>query len=313
MKHAYETWNPRDKALDLVEKAQRIVDDYQSQGYDLTLRQLYYQFVARGWLANNERNYKNLGTVLDKARMAGLIDWNAIVDRTRHLAGNQHWESPEEIIRAVGRGYAIDKWEGQPYRVEVWVEKEALAGIVSQVARELDVNYFACRGYVSSSAMYRAAQRISWEIQEGNEVEVIHLGDHDPSGIDMTRDNMDRLMLMVSGNLGRSTRTVPELTINRVALNMDQVLQYNPPPNPAKMSDSRAEEYVNRHGYSSWELDALDPTTLAALIRTTVLALRDEDLFRDKVAEEQEVRSELERLTEVGWPAVRAFLQTMEG
>jgi hypothetical protein len=313
MRRQYEEWTPRAGALDVLEKANAIITDYQAQGYDLTLRQLYYQFVSRGYLANTEQNYKRLGSIMDNARMAGLVDWSAIVDRTRTVKGNQHWSSPEQIIQAVGSSYRTDRWEGQHTRVEVWVEKEALAGIVGQVARELDVNYFACRGYVSSSAMYRAAQRIFWHMDDGANVVVVHLGDHDPSGIDMTRDNGDRLRLMVTENwrqdTGRSTFDMPEFTIRRVALNMDQVRTYDPPPNPAKMTDSRAADYVSWYGGSSWELDALDPTVLADLIRSEVLSHRDEELYARRAAADEEVRADLQRLTAVGWGSVRDFLR----
>ena len=85
-------------ALGVISKANEIIASYEAQGYELTLRQIYYQFVSRDFIANNMREYKNLGSILNDARLAGMIDWNAIVDRTRNLQGTAHWESPSEII-----------------------------------------------------------------------------------------------------------------------------------------------------------------------------------------------------------------------
>lgn len=311
MKRAYETWNPRGAALDTIERANEIIRTYRAQGYDLTLRQLYYQFVARGWLDNTERNYKNLGEILNRARLAGLVDWNAIVDRTRSAVSGVHDDDPNALLDMLRYAYSVDKWVGQSTRVEVWVEKEALAGIVSQVARELDVTSFACRGYVSASAMYGAAQRIGRWLQGGQDVLVLHLGDHDPSGIDMTRDNRDRLehMLRVDWlESGHSSWDMPEVEIRRIALNMPQVEEYGPPPNPAKLTDSRAGGYTAEFGFSSWELDALEPTVLADLIRTHVEAERDDVLYRAQVRDEEEVQAEFQELADAGWVAVREWL-----
>lgn len=131
---AYEDWNPSQKSLDIVARANAVCREYHAQGYDLTLRQLYYQFVARGWLANNQRNYKSLGATIDKARKAGLMDWNYIVDRTRNLRGLYTYEDPASIVEAMQDQYHVDLWEGQDFRMEVWVEKEALAGVVQRAA-----------------------------------------------------------------------------------------------------------------------------------------------------------------------------------
>jgi hypothetical protein len=117
-------------------------------------------FVARDILSNNERNYKRLGSIVNDARLAGMIDWNAIEDRTREIVMNSHWDSPAQILDTCARQYAIDKWQNQKHYVEVWVEKEALMGVVEKVSKELDLTCFSCRGYSSQSAMWRAGMRM---------------------------------------------------------------------------------------------------------------------------------------------------------
>jgi hypothetical protein len=330
----YEKWQPRGESAQMVVRAEQIATEYDRQGYDLTLRQLYYQFVARGWLANTEANYNKLGRNVEKGRMAGFIDWDHIVDRTRTFESLTHWNSPEEIIDAVSRSFRMDKWEDQPTRIEVWVEKEALAGVIEQPANQQDCGWFSCRGYSSASAMWGAAQRIGRYIAAGQNVIILHLGDHDPSGIDMTRDIEDRLSNFVlqdwvRANLGRyrAIHTEGRLTnklvvddmvdhcggrgwleVRRIALNMDQVDEYGPPPNPAKVTDSRFEKYQEVYGDESWELDALDPGVLDALITGEIEAVVDEDTWAERLAEEARRRTLLQQASD-RWSDVVEFLE----
>jgi hypothetical protein len=268
-----------------IQQAEQIVLEYTQAGYRLTLRQLYYQFVARDLLPNTQQSYKNLGAWINDARLAGLIDWNAIEDRTRNLMALGHWSSPQEIISSAARGYRLDLWDGQPWRVEVWVEKEALAGVIERPAEAWDCAWFCCRGYVSQSEMWRASRRVLRNREGGQKTLILHLGDHDPSGIDMTRDIIDRLEIF-----GAPCKVL------RIALNEDQIAKFKPPPNPAKVTDSRARGYIERFGRSSWELDALDPVTLGELIERHIKEYVDIDTYKERIAKQEKER---EQLTEV--------------
>lgn len=278
----------------IVKRAETVIREYQDAGYDMTLRQLYYQFIANDlfpdeWLVvlpggqatkNHERNYKKLGSILSDARMAGLIDWSAITDRTRSLCEWHHETSVRDALARTLRNYTFDMWENQPVAVEVWVEKEALAGVFHQVCAKWDVPYFACRGYTSMSAAYEAYQRICTRADRGQRTLVLHFGDHDPSGIDMTRDITERLRLMLDPDvLGSDFANCFE--VRRMALNMDQVQAFDPPPSPAKITDSRAADYIERFGDDSWELDALDPTQLSKLAEDAIRLVIDDDLWED--------------------------------
>jgi len=276
-------------ALGIISKANEIIESYAAQGLDLTLRQVYYQFVSRDLLANTEKSYKKLGDTISNGRLAGLIDWSRIKDRGRHSESNSHWDSPSDIVEGCAKQYQIDKWAGQKTRCEVWIEKDALSGVLDACCPKLDVPYFACKGYVSQSSMWEAAMRIVKKLGvTGSGCEkmvILHLGDHDPSGIDMTRDISDRLHLLSWG---------ADISVKRIALNMDQITQYNPPPNPAKLTDTRAGDYIAKFGTESWELDALEPNVLIALITKEVKKLRNEKLWKEKVSEEQEARTLLQ-------------------
>lgn len=271
-------------SLAIIKAANIILREYELQGFDLSLRQLYYQFVARGWLQNSQKSYKNLGAVVADGRMAGLIDWDSIKDRGRTMESLSHWESPAEIISAVAKGFTIDLWKNQPYRVVVMVEKQALEGVLVPVCRSLDVTFIANKGYSSASALYELAKEIE---DDRRETVVLYFGDHDPSGIDMTRDVYERLQLL-SGK---------DITVDRMALNMPQVKKYNPPPNPAKETDARFSRYINMFGETCWELDALNPTVLADLVRSGVGNYINADRFKDAVMKQTAMRDDLEQLS----------------
>lgn len=284
----------------------------------MTLRQLYYQFIAldlfpedRRWTwtgakwirdpngtKNADPNYDWLGEITNAARLAGLIDWNYLVDRTRELVSVGHWTSPGEIMQTVASAYRVDKWEGQPFRPEVWIEKEALSGVFERVCRRLDVSLFACRGYTSQSEMWRAAQRLDGYADAGQIPVILHFGDHDPSGMDMSRDIEDRLS-MFSG--------VP-VEVRRLALNMPQIQAFNPPPSPAKLTDCRAKKYVQEFGDDSWELDALQPDALAELVTDEVEALREEDLWTEAVERERVERAALKAVSD-RFESVQKFVE----
>lgn len=130
------------KSLDLIELVNQVVEEYQAQGYELTLRQAYYQLVARGYIPNNERSYKNIGSLINDGRLAGLIDWHSITDRTRNLRSNGHWDNPADVIASARYSYLLDKWEGQPNYVEVWVEKDALLTLWDRLVDHLTHRIF---------------------------------------------------------------------------------------------------------------------------------------------------------------------------
>ena len=284
-----------------IGQANKIIAEYQAQGFKLTLRQLYYQFVSRDLISNTVQSYKSIGDVVNDGRLAGLIDWDAIEDRTRNLRSSPHWSSPRSIVRACADQFAVDLWDGQESYVECWIEKDALVGVIEGICTELDVPYFACRGYTSQSEMWGAAQRLMEREKAGKKTFIIHLGDHDPSGIDMTRDIQDRLELFGS-----------TAVIHRIALNFDQVENYSPPPNPAKTTDSRYESYRALHGEESWELDALEPRTIVDLIRDEIEVQIDQDAWKEALSRQQTGRNQLGKVSQ-RWNNVVEYLGNGDG
>ncbi len=271
-------------SLSIARMANAIIREYQAEGFRLTLRQLYYQFVARDLIPNTERSYKRLGRIVSDARLAGIIDWEAIEDRTRQLEKLPQWDSVSSILEASARQFRYDAWADQPVRVEVWIEKDALTGVIEQVCRSWQVPFFACRGYSSQSAQWEAGQRFeAYDRDHDQRTIILHLGDHDPSGIDMTRDNKDRLFMFACDRV----------TVRRLALNYDQVEAYNPPPNPTKLTDSRARDYLQVFGSSCWELDALPPSVIADLVDDAIRAEMDPLAWEGSMQRQQDARDAL--------------------
>lgn len=279
-KIAYEERKFRAGSLALIRKMDDIVTDYQRKGYQLTLRQCYYQLVARDIIENTEKSYKRIADLLDNGRKAGLIDWQAIEDRTRQIRGWSGYESPAAFLKSVSRGFMLDLWREQPCYVEVWVEKDALVDVVRKACAGTRTPFFSCRGFSSQSAMWRAAER--FKAKQDKECIILHLGDHDPSGLDMTRDIQERLIYFGAG-----------VQVQRIALNMEQVDTYNPPPNPAKETDSRYKGYQLKYGVKSWELDALRPEVIESMIDGHIKQNMDMTLFNETLQQEQEQEQEL--------------------
>lgn len=286
--------NPERMAV--VTMANVIIKDYQAQGFDLTLRQLYYQFVSKGLIPNTDAEYNRLGDIVTEGRMAGLMDWTAIVDRTRHLRSLTHWSDPAALVANMAAEFHIDRWASQPLHVEVWVEKDALLGVIGGACQPLDVPYFSCRGYTSVSELWVASRRLQKAIRRGQGIRILHLGDHDPSGLDMTRDIEDRLAVF----------GVPP-SIRRIALNIGQIQKYGPPPNPTKVSDSRSAKYIAEFGHTCWELDALEPSVLTALIRSAVERRIEQTDWRETGARQAKGRRLLTRVSE-RWSEVVALV-----
>ena len=326
MKIQYTRINFSGSSLAMIDRAINILNEYAIRNIIVTLRQLYYQFVARDLIANKQSEYKRIGKIINDARLSGLIDWDHLQDRTRNLVKLPHWSDPGGVIESAAESYHRDLWDGQKNHVEVWIEKDALLGVIEGVCEELDVPFFSCRGYTSQSEMWSASQRLLNQIRSGKKVHIIHLGDHDPSGKDMTRDIRARLADFANHHLTEdyaqargNGRKAPDgkidqylqlraIEVHRIALNMDQVVQYNPPPNPAKITDSRAAAYIGEFGAESWELDALDPDMLVGLVRDNILAYMNLGRWEEERDRQEKERALLNRTSE-NWDQVRRFVE----
>lgn len=332
----FRSTNFRPDTLARIAQARSIISEY--EGQKLTARQVYYQFVARDLIPNTPRSYQNLTSILTDARYAGLVDWDIIEDRGREPDVPAEWDSIDALVDAAVNQWRSPRWSDQPKYVELWVEKQALAGVLAPIARRNHVPLMVNKGYSSASAMKASADRMleacgvtvqvqcdncasdfgdrtangacryceektgpmfRYDNEDGEQVEdvekeiiVIYLGDHDPSGNDMVRDIRDRL----------TEFGVPNLKVDKIALTMEQIRRFNPPPNPAKITDSRAKAYIKEFGNQSWELDALPPRELNTLVERAITRNVNRNLMQAAIAREDveraRVREAIERSRE---------------
>lgn len=260
----------------MLERINTILEEYRNDGYVLTLRQLYYQLVSKDIIPNNDREYAKLSNILKKGHMAGIVDWSAIEDRVR-VPKLPYWvRDVQHAIQDTIEQYRVDRMQGQQRNIEIWVEKDALSNVLFRVTSKYHIRLMVNRGYSSISAMYDAHRRL----RSGDVI--LYFGDHDPSGKDMVRDIRERME-----EFGR------EIDVRPVALTMEQIRRFNPPPNPARITDLRAKWYIREYGRTSWELDALPPRELIRLAEEAVEELIDLDLYNRCLDREQRDIEEL--------------------
>ena len=275
------------KYTDLVNAVNQIISGYT---VPLTLRQVYYRLVVAGLIANTRSNYNQLSSQLVKARESGEVDDSRFTDRSRRI-DDVSFDSPADFIEVcrgtLRRQYVRRFWNSQPVYCEIWVEKDALSQVLAEAVYPFNTIVAPSRGYSSYTYLREAANRISQHCSDGKPAVILHFADHDPSGIDMSRDLQDRL----AKYCGRR-----DVEVRRIALNHDQVRRYNLIPNPVKQADRRSSRYVTQYGNQCWELDAIEPNELIPLCRAAVDTLiEDRDAW---LAIKEQDRAEREALRE---------------
>ncbi len=344
--------NNNNKAL--LNVINKIIEEYRMQGYRLTLRQLYYQLVSRDIIANAKKEYAKLSTLLTKGRMAGVVDWDAIEDRGRRPYIPYSVRNVEHAVQDTINQYRLNRQKGQKIYIELWVEKDALSGVLKRITEKYHIKLIVNKGYSSTSAMYGAYERVKDKILDKKKVVILYLGDHDPSGLDMIRDIRDRTKNFIGNSedvqemwddkryvidgdeLVRLEQELREdyywenedyfsyeveddegilqkdmdfpkcyahyifdnnIEVRPIGLTMEQIKEFNPPANPAKITDPRAKWYVKKFGAVSWEVDALNPDTLHKLVRENVEGMIDMDLFNEQLAQEEVDKEKLRGFT----------------
>lgn len=275
----------------ILDKILGIVDEYQARGIMLTLRQLYYQLVARAYIENKAQEYQKVSRIVTKARYNGLIDWDIIEDRSRISLIPYHYKNIPDFLMSMADSYRLDRWEGQEYYLELITEKDALSSVLSPIVYEkYHITFNVVRGYSSVTKLYEMSRRILKAVEIGKKPVILYIGDHDPSGLDMLRDIEERLRELTYGL---------KTEIVHVALTTEQIAQYNPPPNFAKLTDRRAENYIRLFGRESWEVDALRPDILVNILETAIQSYLDVDLMNRIIEKEIREIMTIKKIAEV--------------
>jgi len=305
----------------MIENAEAILSEYTALGHRLMVRQLFYQFVSRDLIENTKKNWNDLKDVIKDARCAGLLDWGMIEDRGRYLRGNNHDSTVSKTVELAltcmdPERYHLDKWQTQKYRVEVWVEKDSLVEVVGDPCKDraVDVSYLSHRGQSGLTVYYEAAMRFH---EDKRTPVILHLSDCDPAGFIMTA-NVRKRLEQFEAQLGAFGKGVE---VHRIGLTLEQVKSWprKLPPNRIKDSDSDptvakakkkyvAAEYKKVFGARSvpvtWELDALTPGELDALIRDAVKVWRDTKAWKAAAAQEEQDRKRLQKIADAMQDAV---------
>jgi hypothetical protein len=257
----------------------------------VTLRQVYYRLVAAQVIDNNINSYKRLSKILTNAREEGEVDPDKFEDRGRYTEGGDSGYDDVDDFMKIRKELFIDAWKnyrrlawaGQDDYVEVWVEKDALASQMTEVAGQYGVLVSVARGYSSFTFLHEAVERILDFKEVGRVPQILYFGDFDPSGQDMVRD--------LGARLDRyGIEDAPDM-IRKVALTPNQIEQYQLPPAPTKEGDSRAKKFIEEHGDACVELDALDPPVLREIVRRAILGHVNSEIWNanQELAEREKI------------------------
>jgi len=266
---------------DIIEASKKILAGY---SYPVTMRQLYYRLVSRLVIANHQKEYKRVVGAMTAARKSGEIRPDTFADPTRRILAGHGYLTLEQYLETFRYGYERDPWQDQENEVWVMVEKEALASVFEGPCNELSVPLMICRGYPSITALYTAARTLR-HYQRKRELHILYFGDHDPSGKDIDRNIASEIDFWArSSGIGRS--------LTRIALTTPQIDEYDLPPMPEKVGDSRTRAFQEEHGVGmSVELDALDPHILERMVMEEIEKHIDQDVWEEsKEKNEEDIR-----------------------
>jgi len=282
------TWT--EKQLDKLNKVIEVLDELNDYK-PLTLRQIYYQLVGKGYIENNVSQYTMLSNLLKWARIEGYIAWEDIEDRVRTYHDLTGWSSSDNFIRAeleyFLEGYKRNLLQSQDKYVEVWIEKDALSSIFTRVAEGYTIPVVVCRGFSSVSFLNDFRTRLN--NYESKRKLMLYFGDFDPSGVEMLTAMKTTLMEELGVN---------EIEFKRVALLREDIFTYHLPHNPdaLKKTDTRAKKHLETYGELAVELDALRPDILERKIKDAIEAELDIDAFNQEVEKHNEEFDKLNNL-----------------
>lgn len=257
----------------------------------MTVRQMFYQCSVRGAVGKTEGDYDRVQRQVLAMRREGLLDYNVIADQTRWQRKPRTYDSLAECLASAQANYRASVWGRLNHYVEVWLEKDALAGVLLEETARFDVPLMVCRGYSSESFAFEAAQSMNKRLTQGDDVFVYYLGDLDPSGWHMGVELESKL---------RGFACAP-ITFYRLGVNHRQIAELELPTRETKRTDSRVRLFEAEFGVGapSCELDAMPPDVLRELVRDAIEAHLP-DGWLDQIENEEDIaRQTLARITNI--------------
>lgn len=267
----------------IIETGIPIVKSYEG---NLTLRALHYRLVAKGMI-NDVSHYKKVVNAMIYARWEGLLNFYDFQDHERETLGftsyyqtdvdSQVTEAKRQI-KLWATSYSKNRWENQPYYPEVFIEKKALQGVFEKPCRKMNIALNPCKGYPSLTFLYDASLRYNRAIEKGKAPIMLYFGDYDASGENIPETIKENLLKMGC-----------EIELKRVALMEHQVIEWELPPAPTKITDTRAKKW---DGIGQVELDAVEPSKIVELLNDSIKDIFDNDLYEDLIIKERQENSE---------------------
>lgn len=273
------------QSLELLTQVQEIINSYD---FALTLRQIYYQLVARQIIPNEQRYYKKLSRLCVTGRDEGILPEEGFADRLRAVDKLGSWVDLNEFMQTVKRSYRKDKWQNQDNYIEIWTEKDALRSVLTEITYKYDVALMVTRGQLSRTEVYRTTGR--YKAQGDKECHLYYCGDFDPSGLSIYDSIKKRIM-----DFGVF------INFERIALTQEQIEKYQLPSDPAKQSDPNYNKFVDLWGSDMVvELDSLPPDILRKIIEDCILQNIDEGHLVWALRKEKSEKARLNKFIEKG-------------
>jgi hypothetical protein len=249
-------------------------------GRPMTVRQVFYQATVRGLVEKAESGYAKVQTDLTVMRRDGSLPYDWLADNTRWQRKPRTFDSVESALQETARFYRKSLWTSADSYVEIWLEKDALSGVIYPVTSMYDVPLMVARGYASLSFLYNAAEYINTLYVP---TYIYHAGDFDPSGVNAGEKIEETL---------RELAPDAEIFFERIAVTPEQINEWDLPTRPTKASDTRSKGF----GAISVELDAIEPNQLRQLVQDAIEQHLPADQFEVLKAAEQSEREIISRL-----------------
>jgi hypothetical protein len=269
-------------------KMEAAVQDILFRYHPQTARQIYYQMTVRKLVEKTESGYRQVIDLSINMRKSGRIPYEFIVDNTRSVAKPSTFDNVDEVLTTIVGCYRKALWSGRPSRIQVWLEKDALASVIEPITAKYDVPLFVARGYSSLSFLHNDAKPIveGWAAA-GLPITVLHLGDFDPSGRDAARKIGEDLREFCPG---------AELDFIELAVTTEQIDRWNLPSRPNKINDPRTKAFERRHSRQSTELDAIPAQHLREIVEDALREHLPDHVYEGLKLREAAERDHLERL-----------------
>lgn len=287
----------RSKNSRLAERATEIL----TAEKPMTLRQLYYRCLSAGLLTNAQKEYKRLGAVMTRLREDGHVPLTWIVDHVRATLKPSSWSGLADFGETVRGCYRKDFWESLDHHVEVFVEKDAIAGTIQPITSEYDVALRVCRGY-SSLSFVGEISRLWKAIKKP--IFAYYLGDFDPSGFDLERDLKEKLEKFsyrscIDAFADHDEIDGASFRWERLAVQHEDFAAHDLIALPVKRRDMRAAGFLRNHGEQCAEVDALPPGELRSRIKGAILSHVEKERWNRLQAVEEAEKDSLAEIMEV--------------